>query len=129
MKQRFLSLLKQRFLFLLTVAILSVVTALCIKQTVLAKSSVTVHTQTESHHAAEDDYVRQIRQLLDEKLLIHSGVTMTKISFGDGHVEYTVKIHNNRIDRLSSKQQKELLEELGRLYFDLPDCAVYFEFF
>ena len=119
----------RQFFFVVTVIFLSCFSTLSLKQTVFAaKDTVEVCQEPEHVREVEKEYEAQVRRLLEERLFANSGVMMTKVIYGDGYVEYTVQIHNDRIDRLPACEQESLIRQLELLEFPLPDSTVCHEF-
>lgn len=76
----------------------------------------------------EDEYVQMLREELTGKGYRNAGITMTKVFFKDGRREYTVKLHHQRMARLSQEEKNILLEELSKVTFADSECGVYLKF-
>ena len=50
------------------------------------------------------------------------------VFFEDGRREYTVKLHHQRMARLSQEEKNILLEELSKVTFADSECRVYLKF-
>ncbi len=76
----------------------------------------------------KEDYTQQLQKLLYEKGYRNAGITMTRVSHEDGSLEYTVKIHHKRIDRLDDGEKRLLLNELEAVPTYGEDCRVFHQF-
>lgn len=79
--------------------------------------------QGEAENAAKDKWyaeqeralLEDVRQYLSCKGFENSGVTLTRVLYGDGERSYTFKIHHRRIDLMSEQEREALSEELLKL--------------
>ncbi len=76
----------------------------------------------------EKNYILEVRGYLESQGYRNSGVTMTRVLTQDGHREYSVLIHNSRLNCLSDEQKKDLKEELKQLYSGMDECGFCHEF-
>lgn len=76
----------------------------------------------------EDNYVKVLREELEDRGYRNAGVTMTKVFYQDGTREYTVKLHHKRMDRLTEQEKQELLAGLSKVAFGDSECRVYLKF-
>ena len=76
----------------------------------------------------EKEYVEQVKEILDGHHLSNSGVMMTKVIYGDGRREYTVKINNRVIQQMTSYEQAQLKTEMEKISFPLPNCSFTYEY-
>ena len=65
--------------------------------------------------------IREVRGYLATKGYYNSGVTVSRIVFGDGTREYKVVIHHDKINKLNEEAKIDLMEELK--LFDFEDDA------
>lgn len=76
----------------------------------------------------EKNYISEIREYLESQGFRNSGVTMTRVLTQDGHREYSVLIHNSRLNRLSDDEKQDLKEDLKQLYSGMDECGFCHEF-
>ena len=112
----------------LITAVLVAVIAFCITGTVSGRSKNQDRVEEKYYKTMEKNYVGEIKSLLSEKGFKNSGVTMTRVTEGDGTRIYTVEIHNKRIDRLGSAKKQELREECSAIGFPVEECIFFHEF-
>lgn len=82
----------------------------------------------EYYRGLEQEYVEEIRGLLEEKGYCNSGVTMNRVLQEDGSRQYFVTIHHRRIMKLDANQRKELLSECRAIEFPVENCNFCHEF-
>lgn len=76
----------------------------------------------------KEDYTQLLKKVLYEKGYRNAGITMTRVCHEDGSLEYTVKIHHKRIDRLDDGEKRLLLNELEAVPTYGEDCRVFHQF-
>ena len=76
----------------------------------------------------EKEHVEAVKDILDGHHLSNSGVMMTKVIYGDGKREYTVKINNRLIQTMTPYEQAQLKSEMEKISFPLPDCSITYEY-
>ncbi|MBD5549159.1 MAG: hypothetical protein HDQ97_17530 [Lachnospiraceae bacterium] len=113
-----------------TTVVLILIIAFCICSTAFGQSRGRrqVQVQEQYYHALEQEYIREIHELLEERGYCNSGVTMNRVIQEDGSRQYIVTIHHRRIAKLNQNQQKELLNECGMIDFPVEDCKFFHEF-
>lgn len=84
--------------------------------------------QSEQLEQLEKDYLRNVRDLLEEYTLYNSGVTMTKVIYENGGMEYTVTIHNSRLESLSRVKLGELERDLSCTKLSLEGVCIQYRF-
>lgn len=72
----------------------------------------------------ETEYVESTRQLLTSHALDYSGINMTKTMDENGVIEYTMCIHNERIDGMTVLEQRKLKEELSQISFGKENISI-----
>lgn len=66
-------------------------------------------------HNLEQDYVKEIREYLNETGYENSGVMLTKVFDDEGIQEYTLKVHHKRFSFLSEDEKTNLREKMQNL--------------
>lgn len=114
--------------FLVVTVSLIAISTFCITSTVMSHSNRDLRIAETYYHQMEQEYVKEIKSCLREKGYENSGVMMTRVVDENGKREYTITIHNKRINKLSEEEKKNLQKELIIREFDAPDCIFYHEF-
>ena len=91
--------------------VLVLITAFSVSGTVIGQNKGDDRAREQYLRMAEQEYVQEIRNLLEEKGYCSSGVTMNRVIEEDGTREYTVTIHHRRIESLSDEQKNALVAE------------------
>lgn len=86
------------------------------------KDSVRVNEQY--YEQLEEEYVEEVRGLLDEAGLAHAGVMLTHVRKEDGTRIYTLSIHHRNYLCLDQEERDSLTEALSECAFE-PDCCVF----
>lgn len=71
----------------------------------------------------EQEYVREMREVLNTAGFQNSGVMLTKTIYEDNSREYHIAIHHGRFDSLSAGEKEALMEELKGIVFEKEDCS------
>lgn len=114
--------------FTITTVVLLVIICLSITGTVLSQGKNQSRIENQYRRQMEKDYVQEIRAYLEQLHMSNSGVTMTKVIYEDGQMEYQVTIHNKAIDRMSYQEQQELLWELEKISFPDTQSSISHQF-
>jgi len=105
--------------FTVTTLVLLAIICFSITGTVLSQGRNQSKIEDSYRDQIEEDYIQEVRDFLNQAHMSNSGVTMTKVIYEEGQIEYQVTIHNRAIDRMSSYEQQKLIEELQKISF--PD--------
>lgn len=108
--------------------LLVLIIAFCISGTVIGQNKGDARAEEQYYQAAELAYIKEIRNLLEEKGYSNSGVTMNRVIEEDGTREYTVTIHHRRISCLSDEQKNALVTECQSIDFSVENCSIFHEF-
>lgn len=108
--------------------LLVLIIAFCISGTVIGQNKGDARAEEQYYQAAEQAYIKEIRNLLEEKGYSNSGVTMNRVIEEDGTREYTVTIHHRRISCLSDEQKNALVTECQSIDFSVENCSIFHEF-
>lgn len=101
----------------LTILFIAVI-CFCISGTVFGQSQTRRKTQERYRDRLEDNFLKEINAVLEQKHLYKSGLTMTKIE-ENGEREYKVLIYNKYINEMTKEEREALQEELEKIIF--PD--------
>lgn len=116
----------------ITTAIITVALVLmivfCISETVIGQGQRDVKAKEQYYRDMEQEYVREIRRLLEDEGYSNSGVTMNRVIEEDGIREYTVTIYHKRIQKLTDEQKIKLLAECRFVDFPVENCNIFHEF-
>lgn len=70
----------------------------------------------------EQEYVRQMCEVLNTAGFQNSGVMLTRTIYEDNSREYHIAIHHGRFDSLSAGEKEALVEELKAFVFEKEGC-------
>lgn len=118
----------KRNIFYVVTTILLLLIVFFSRETVYAQREGRVAVDSEVQKQIEKEYVEQVKEILDGHHLSNSGVMMTKVIYGDGRREYTVKINNRVIQQMTSYEQAQLKTEMEKISFPLPNCSFTYEY-
>lgn len=103
--------MKKRFVLITVLLIL--VTVFCTTGTVMGMEKDATRVDEKYYKQMEKEYVKQVRNYLQEEGYENSGVTLTKVLFEDGSREYTLNVHHKRIDKLPESERNALRDTLA----------------
>ncbi len=119
----------QRIIWWMTATVLLIlICAFAISGTVLSQSREAAKEQHEYYRMLEDEYVKEMRAFLEEQGYAFSGVTMNRVIYEDGSIEYKVMIHHRRISDLDAEQKEALLASCREIKFPVEGCSFRYEF-
>lgn len=90
---------------------LSFLIALCVGGTVRGRERETENP----YRLIESELLTEVREYLNRSGYTNSGVTLTRVTDGEGCREYTFTIHHGRIDRMDESEREILRDELDLL--------------
>ena len=114
--------------FTITTFILVGIILFSITGTVFSQSANKSKIEDKYRNQMEEDYIQEVREFLEEKNMSNSGITMTKVIYENGQMEYEVTIHNRAIDLMSYYEQQKLQQELQKISFPDSSSTVSHEF-
>lgn len=114
--------LAKEVLFVIFTFVVSMVIAFFISGTVVSQADGKVTVDEESFPILEEEYVEEIKGLLDDLGYENSGVNLTMIADGEGNRSYQVKLHHKRINRLSEEEKEALFATVEELAFQVMGC-------
>ncbi|MBR1691944.1 MAG: hypothetical protein IJ711_04130 [Lachnospiraceae bacterium] len=114
----------KRSVFIMMTILLSAVIVISCRQTVQAQRESRVLADAQSVHIMEEEYETKVKEVLHANNLTNAGVMMTKVIYADGRREYTVKIHDRRLETLSADDRTKLLVQLSEIGFPLSECQI-----
>ncbi len=127
-KERVMKRIKETAVISMIVMLMSI-TAFCIFEIILLQDKNNILGKEQYYRRAEQEYVQEIRDFLEQKGYGSSGVTMNKIIEADGTREYTVLIHHKRIDSLDDEGRRRLANECREIEFSVEGCIFNQKFF
>ncbi len=113
----------KNILFIMTTLLLVMIITLSVKETVLSQNKNTAPIDAKHNRMIENEYIAEIRALLEEKGYGNCGITMTKVMKPDAPKEYTVLIHHWKINDLEGTEKAELKNELANVEFPIGNCS------
>ena len=114
--------LAKEVLFVIFTFVVSMVIAFFISGTVVSQADGEVTVDEESFPILEEEYVEEIKGLLDDLGYENSGVNLTMVADGEGNRSYQVKLHHKRINRLSEEEKGALFATVEELAFQVMGC-------
>ena len=114
--------LAKEVLFVIFTFVVSMVIAFFISGTVVSQADGKVTVDEESLPILEEEYVEEIKGLLDDLGYENSGVNLTMVADGEGNRSYQVKLHHKRINRLSEEEKEALFATVEELAFQVMGC-------
>ncbi|MGN1147831.1 MAG: hypothetical protein ACI4TB_05375, partial [Lachnospiraceae bacterium] len=109
--------------FVAVTIFLVLLSAFFITGTVKSQSKEEMKLSEEYFHQLEKEYVKEMREYLNEAGFTDSGVMLTRTVFEDGSREYQVAIHNSRFDSLAEAERMNLIQELEKKVFKEENCS------
>lgn len=103
--------------------LLVMIGTLFLSMAVLSQSRDAAREQKEYYKVLEQEYVKRMRDFLEEQGYTDSGVTMNRVIEEDGTLRYIVTIHHRRIKQLDDSQRGELLSKCQEVEFPEQDCS------
>lgn len=113
---------------IITIALILVI-AFCISGTVISQSKGQSRVEESFYQEVEQEYVREVRELLTTQGYNNSGVTMTRIIDENGIREYTVAIQHKYISKLEEEKKLELIKDCEEIVFPVENCNFCHEIF
>ena len=116
----------KRYRFYLIIAFMLLISFFSLQVNGQGKNSIAADRMF--YEELEEEYTKQLSDVLEKKGYRNAGITMTKVYYEDGRREYTVQIHHKRIDRLSDGEKQLLMNELSAVCFGDSQCSVLHKF-
>lgn len=120
--------MKKISVFTITTFVLLTIICLSITGTALSQGKNRSRIENAYRDDMEKEYVQAVRDFLEQAHMTNSGVTMTKVIYENGQMEYQVTIHNRAVERMSFYEQQKLLEELKKISFPDTQNTISHEF-
>lgn len=108
--------------FVLFTLVMVLTAAFFITGTVASQSKGNICVDEEYYQVLEEEYVREIRNCLEEQGYRNSGVTLTKTVETDGERNYEVQVHHKKLYKLTAQELEELFLEITGLGFEVAGC-------
>lgn len=114
----------RKFLEMAVITVLLVmIGTLFLSMAVHSQNRESVREQKEYYRVLEQEYVKRMREFLEEQGYADSGVTMNRVIEEDGTLKYIVTIHHRRIEQLDEGQRGALLSKCREIEFPEQDCS------
>lgn len=92
-------------------------------------STIADEKHTENTYMMMETQLREnVREYLERNGYVDSGIMLTKVIDTDGSREYTLTVHNKRIDNLLDEEKQEILSDLASYDFEDVNCSFVHEF-
>lgn len=92
-------------------------------------STIADEKHTENTYMMMETQLREnVREYLERNGYVDSGIMLTKVIDSDGSREYTLTVHNKRIDNLLDEEKQEILSDLASYDFEDVNCSFVHEF-
>ena len=114
--------LAKEVLFVIFTFGLSMVIAFFVCGTVVSQADGNVTVDEESFPLLEEEYVEEIKSLLEELGYENSGVNLTMVTDSEGNRSYQVKLHHKRIHRLTEEEKTVLFATIEDMAFQVVGC-------
>ena len=120
--------MKRNIFYVITTILLLLLIIFFSRETVYAQREGRIAIDSEAQKQLEREHVEAVKEILGGHNFSNSGVMMTKVIYGEGKREYTVKIHNRLIQQMTSYEKATLISEMENISFPLPNCSFSYEF-
>lgn len=118
--------MRQRGFGMLTILLILVI-IFGVKGTVMSMENRQCAGRNYYDAALEEEYVDRMKQLLTGEGYRNCGVTMRRITYGDGNREYILQIHHRKLGRLSEQEKTALERRLSETEFMDETCRFIYE--
>lgn len=109
-------------LFVIFTFAVSMIIAFFVRGTVVSQADGNITVDEKSFPLLEEEYVEEIKALLNELGYENSGVNLTMVTDGEGTRSYQVKLHHKRISRLSEEEKEMLFATIEDMAFQVVGC-------
>ena len=107
---------------------LVLVTAFCIAGTARSQGDMEERELAQFYQVKERQLVEDVKDFLEKKGYVDSGVALTRVVKEDGARDYTITIHHGKIDEMDDFSRQALKNELSGFAFFAENCNFYHEF-
>lgn len=114
--------------FILATIVLLLITTLSIAGTVYSKEADRYRVDDGCIKEQEQEYLQQVKAVLQNYNCNNSGITMTKIIDENGDREYYVKLHHKKINAMDLAEKAELRRDLENVGFSKEKFTIFYEF-
>lgn len=121
-------LLANKVLVITVAFMVAVVTFITSVSVVTGAQERTKEQEREIRELAEEQYVETVRAFLEEQGYHYSGVNLTMVWDEENGVHYSVSVHNDKINRKSDEQKKELISGLSSLNYNMECKGIQVDF-
>ena len=101
---------KRNICFAVVTIGLVAICVLCFGSVAAGQSTEKLKVKEQYYVELENQYIKEVREMLRDKGYQNSGVMLTRTVMEDGSREYHLNIHHKRLAGLSEKESKKLKE-------------------
>lgn len=121
--------MKKNIAFLTTTIILLAVIFFCFSATAYSQSLESAAlADKEGMDIKEQEFLEEIKHVMEAYGCEYSGVTMTKVYLEDGSRNYQVLIHHRNLSYLNEEEMEQLEGELQQVTYGWENMEFYYEF-
>jgi len=96
-----------------------IVLSLCVNNKAKGADIQTVKLTGAGYQEAENQYIAQVREVLDTNGFCNSGINLDKATTEQGSIVYTLSIRHRRFDKIDADKKSELKENIEKLTLDV----------
>lgn len=120
--------MKKNIGFILLTIVLILVTGCSMGGVAMCQSKDHVRVNEQHYEQLEEEYVKEVKGLLDEAGLVHAGVMLTHVREEDGTRIYKLLVHHRSYSYLEEKEREDLSRALEACAFETDHCVFLQEF-
>ncbi len=107
--------------YILVVLVIVVAVSMLCSVQAKSRSRAAVLFDNGAYETAEQEYQKQVRDILESYGIYHSGLTMTRVVSLEGEREYTILIYNDNLSDLEKESYTDLFHEISKCRVSAPD--------
>lgn len=109
--------------FVLFTFVLILITGCSMGSVAMCQPGGSVKVDEQYYGQLEEEYMEEVRGLLEEAGLVHAGVTLTHVREEDGTRIYTLHVHHRSYSCLNQEERDGLSRALAECAFETERCA------
>ncbi len=115
----------QCIIYLILLIVLSLVTIFSAHGVSKSKGKGVEEDTDATYRDVEEEYVKEIREILDEQGIKSAGVMLTSVTEEDGRISYTLSLHHRIFgkEKLKSRSEKAL-RAIDHTSLDVPGSRI-----
>lgn len=114
--------------FVLLTIVLILVTGCSMGGVAMCQPKDHVHVNEQHYEQLEEEYIEEVKELLDEAGLVHAGVMLTHVREEDGTRIYRLLVHHRSYSYLEEEERENLSRALEDCAFEPDKCIFVQEF-